>query len=126
MEDAKAKITDAELEIMQVLWTENTALTLGQLKSALSDRNGETIKTLLRRLCQKGAVSQEKREVYYYTALVKREELIEYKRRRLIDTFYGGSAAAMVTAMVEHDHIKPQDVEELRTLFNTLWEKEDT
>lgn len=65
-----SRITDAELEVMRVLWAAGEPLTLAQVKAALAEHNGDTIKTLLRRLCQKGAVGQEKRDVYYFRPLV--------------------------------------------------------
>ncbi len=40
------RITDAELEVMQVLWASEEPMTLNQIKSALGNRNGETTKTL--------------------------------------------------------------------------------
>lgn len=124
MPEPEEKITDAELEIMEVLWEAEGPLTLSRIKAALPEKNGDTTKTLLRRLCQKEAVGQEKREVYYYRPLVGREELGWFRTRRLIDRLYAGSAKAMVAAMVEHDQLGPQDVAELRELFLTLWEKE--
>jgi len=123
MPEPEEKITDAELEVMQVLWASQKAMTLSQIKSALEGRNGDTTKTLLRRLCQKGAVEQEKREVFYYRPLVGRQELGRFRTQRLIDRLYAGSAKAMVAAMVEHDQLKAQDVEELRELFRRLWEE---
>ncbi len=48
------KITDAELEVMQALWAAEAPMTLAQIKAALPQRNGDTTKTLLRRLCHKG------------------------------------------------------------------------
>lgn len=124
MPEPEEKITDAELEIMEVLWEAEGPLTLARIKAALPEKNGDTTKTLLRRLCQKEAVGQEKREVYYYRPLVGREELGRFRTRRLIDRLYAGSAKAMVAAMVEHDQLGPRDVAELRELFLTLWEKE--
>ena len=123
MSEVETKITDAELAVMQVLWASKEPLTLNQVKAAL-DKNGETTKTLLRRLCQKGAVGQEKREVYYYRPLVARGELGRSRTQRLIDRLYDGSAKAMVAAMVEHHQLRPQEVEELRQMFDQLWEKE--
>lgn len=123
MKDAAAKITDAELSVMQVLWASREPMSLNQIKAAL-DKNGETVKTLLRRLCQKGAVEQEKRNVYYYRPLVDRDDLGQYQTQHLIDRLYAGSAKAMVAALVEHGQLQSQDVSELRTLFQTLWEKE--
>lgn len=127
MWEAEGKITDAELEVMQALWASEEALTLSQVKSALAQSHGwsgDTTKTLLRRLCDKGAVAQEKREVYYYSPLVARDQLGQYRTWRLIDKLYAGSAKNMVAALVEHDRLKPQDVDELRSLFQSLWEKE--
>lgn len=128
MWESESRITDAELEVMQVLWREEKPMTLGEVKAALSAErgwSGDTTKTLLRRLCGKGAVEQEKREVYYYRPLVERERLSHYRTRRLIDKLYAGSAKAMVAALVEHEQLGPEDVDELRTFFQELWEKEE-
>ena len=124
MKDAAAKITDAELSVMQVLWEAGLRLSLNQVKAAL-DKNGETVKTLLRRLCQKGAVAQEKRSVYYYRPLVAQDDLGQYQTQHLIDRLYAGSAKAMVAALVEHGQLQSQDVDELRALFQSLWEQEE-
>lgn len=123
MKDVETKITDAELAVMQVLWAAQEPLTVNQVKAAL-DKNGETTKTLLRRLCQKGAVGQEKREVYYYRPLVEQSKLGRYQTQRLIDKLYAGSAKAMVAALVEHEQLDARDVGELRDYFQELWEKE--
>ena len=56
---AEEKITEAELEVMEVLW-QGEDLTLAQVKEAVSARkgwSGDTVKTLLRRLVEKGAVA---------------------------------------------------------------------
>ena len=124
MSEVETKITDAELAVMQVLWASKEPLTLNQVKAAL-DKNGETTKTLLRRLCQKGAVGQEKREVYYYRPLVEQSKLGRYQTQRLIDKLYAGSAKAMVAALVEQGQLQAQDVVELQGMFQDLWGKED-
>lgn len=126
MWNAESKITGAELEVMQVLWGCEQPMTLARLKEELARKKGwkgDTTKTLLRRLCQKGAVRQEKREVFYYTALVSRDSMSQYQTQTLIDRLYAGSAKAMVASMVEHNQLEAQDLEELRTLFQDLWEK---
>ena len=123
MSEAKEKITDAELEIMQVLWKAQKPMTLTQIKAALPGRNGDTAKTLLRRLCQKGAVAQEKREVYYYRPLVGQEELGCYRVRKLIDSLYAGSARAMTAALVRSEQLREDDLEELRQMFSDMWEE---
>ena len=117
---AEEKITEAELEVMEVLWDAGEPVTLGRIREALADRNGETVKTLLRRLCAKGAAAQEKRQVYYYRPLVSREELGCYRTRKLIDKLYAGSARNMVAALVEGDQLNRQDIAQLRQLLDEL------
>ena len=127
MWQAESRITDAELEIMLALWASEEPMTLAQLKAALAERHGwsgDTTKTLLRRLCEKGAVGQEKRKVYCYRPLVARDQLGRYHTQKLIDKLYAGSAKAMVAALVEHEQLDARDVGELRDYFQELWEKE--
>lgn len=103
-------------------------MTLSQVKEAMARArgwNGDTTKTLLLRLCRKGAVEQEKREVYYYRPLVSREDFGRYKTQRLIDKLYAGSAKAMVAALVERQALKREDVGELRAMFDALWEEKE-
>lgn len=50
MSSVEERITEAELEVMEVLWDAGEPCTLGQIKEALSQKNGDTTKTLLRRL----------------------------------------------------------------------------
>lgn len=124
MSKAEEKITDAELEVMQILWNAGEPMTLAKIKAALPDRNGDTTKTLLRRLCQKGAVAQEKREVYYYSPLVGQDELGCYRLRKLIDRLYAGSAKAMAAALVRNEQLNQQDLKELQEMFSNMWEEE--
>lgn len=119
------KITDAELEVLRALWASKEPMTLGQVKSALTRSQGwneNTTKTLLRRLCQKGAVTQEKREVYYYLPLVDRDALERCRTQKLIDKLYAGSAKDLVASLVRHDQLQPEDVADLRDMFQALWD----
>ncbi len=128
MWETESKITDAELEVMEALWASEEPLPLGRIKAALAERcgwSGDTAKTLLRRLCGKGAVGQEKREVYYYRPLVERSQLGRCRTQRLIDKLYAGSARAMVAALVESEQLDERDVDELRAFFRETWEKEE-
>lgn len=120
MSAVEEKITEAELEVMEVLWKAGEPVTLGQIREALAERNGETVKTLLRRLCAKGAAAREKGRVGCYRALVSREELSCYRTRKLIDKLYAGSARQMVAALVEHDQLSGADIAELRALLDSL------
>ena len=120
MGTVEEKITEAELEVMEVLWRGEGPMSLTEIKGALPEKNGDTTKTLLRRLCAKGAAAQEKRQVYYYRPLVSRDQVGTCRTRKLIDKLYAGSARQMVAALVEHDQLTGQDIAQLRDLLDQL------
>ena len=120
MNKIAAKITDSELKVMRVLWKAGMPVTIAQIKNTLLETtkwNGDTIKTLLRRLCEKGAVAQEKREVFYYSPLVSSGAYGKYSTQHLIDKLYSGSARDMIAALVKNDQLCRADIDELRAMF---------
>ena len=77
MEKLAEKISDAELEVMRVLWEAEEPLPISEIRLALQQRKGwepTTTKTLVQRLCSKQALAQEKRNVFYYRPLISQEE----------------------------------------------------
>ena len=79
--------------------------------------DASTVKTLLRRLCEKGAVAAEKREVFYYRPVLTREAYRNWSTRSLIDKVYRGSAKDLVASLVERAQLSAQDLEDLRTVL---------
>ena len=121
MEDTMEKITDSELEVLKVLWTSDSALPLSKIRSSLQmSMNWEaaTIKTLLARLVSKNAVLQEKKEVFYYSALVSEEAYNTWATARLINRLYKGKASNLVAALLNTDGISEDDIDELRRMFS--------
>jgi BlaI family penicillinase repressor len=115
-----AKITDSEVEVMRVLWEAGDELPVSDIRKTLeqtSSWEGSTIKTLLRRLCEKGVVLATKKEVFYYTPLVSEAEYNEYTTQSLIDRLYSGSAKNLVASLLGSKKLNDDDIEELRTLF---------
>ena len=121
MEEIMEKITDSELEVLKVLWASDSELPLSKIRSSLqATMNWEaaTIKTLLARLVSKSAVLQEKREVFYYSALVSEEEYNAWATARLINRLYKGKASNLVAALLNADGIFREDIDELRQMFS--------
>jgi BlaI family penicillinase repressor len=115
-----SKITDSELEVMRVLWEAEKELSLTEIRKTLEEKSKwetSTIKTLLRRLCDKGVVLAEKKEVFYYNPLVTEAEYNEYITQNLIDRLYSGSVKNLVASLLGSKKLKEKDIEELRTLF---------
>ena len=119
--DAISKmITESELEVMDVLWEAGAPLTITQIRRTLEERIGwesTTIKTLVQRLCKKGAVLQEKRDVFYYTPAIERESYNQWATGNLIRRLYRGRAGDLVAALVRSDGLTQEDLEELRAIL---------
>ena len=65
MNELAAKISPAELEVLEVLWQADAPMPIASIRNVLAASHrwdASTVKTLLRRLCEKQAVAAEKRE----------------------------------------------------------------
>lgn len=121
--DKKLTVSDAELEILEVLWSVDKALNAGEIRSLLSqnkDNSWErtTVLTLIQRLLKKGMIQQEKREVYYYLPCIRRDEYVKKETKNFVDKFFKGSSRNLAAALVNSKELTQDDIEELRSYFN--------
>ncbi len=120
MNDLAGKISDAELEVMKVLWEARHELPVTVIREKLQERKGwepTTIKTLVSRLAGKGVISQEKCGVFYYKPLVTEQEYNEWVTNNLVDKVYQGNVKNLIAALVNSDGLTPEDLKELREMF---------
>lgn len=120
MNELASKISASELEVMQVLWQGKGPMPIAAVRAALEGIHrwdASTVKTLLRRLCEKGAVAAEKREVFYYRPVLTREAYRNWSTCSLIDKVYRGSAKDLVASLVERAQLSAQDLEDLRAVL---------
>ena len=113
------KIQDAELEVMQVLWSAPQPVPLIDIRQALAASCGwedSTVKTLLRRLCEKGAVELERRGMY--RAVITRAEYSRWSARQLIGKVFDGSAKKLVASLVSDGQLTQADIDELSALLH--------
>ena len=114
------KISDAELEILEALWTAGEALNANEIRMRLTQKKDwerTTVLTLIRRLLDKGVIAQEKREVYYYSPLVDRNDYVKEETKSFLDKFFKGSAKNLAAALIEDENLSRDDIEELRAYF---------
>ena len=120
MNDLAGRISDAELEVMKVLWEARHELPVTVIREKLQERKGwepTTIKTLVSRLAGKGVISQEKCGVFYYKPLVTEQEYNEWVTNNLVDKVYQGNVKNLIAALVNSDGLTPEDLKELREMF---------
>lgn len=119
--EKKTTVSDAELEILEVLWAAGKALSAAEIRNLLNENKSwerTTVLTLIQRLLKKGVISQEKREVYYYTPRIKREDYVKEETRNFVDKFFKGSSRNLAAALVDNEALTKEDIEELRDYFN--------
>ena len=118
--DLAYKITASELEVMKLLWHAEDALPVTEIREKLQESKGwepATIKTLVSRLVTKGAVRQEKRNVFYYSPLISEQEYGRWATQDLVSRLYNGRARDLVAALVHSDGLTQEDLDELRQMF---------
>jgi BlaI family penicillinase repressor len=113
------RITDAELEVMRLLWRENRAMTLAGIRDALlatTQWNKSTIQTLVLRLRDKGVIGRlDKYGAAQYVPLVSEDEYMLAEEEAVLEKF--GSAKKLALAMVRNGHLTDADIDELRAYF---------
>lgn len=120
MGTAGYKISDAELEVMRILWREKQAVSFSDIRIELRDKMGwekSTIATLLKRLEKKGAVSVQEKEVHYYVPNIAKEDYVMFRKRSLIDKLYDGSTKNFVAALCQSGELTEADIDELKMYF---------
>ena len=117
---ADKKISDAELEILEVLWAAGEALNANEIRTRLNEKKDwerTTVLTLIRRLLDKGVIGQEKREVYYYAPCVERSDYVKGETKSFLNKFFKGNAKNLAAALIEDEDLSREDIEELRAYF---------
>lgn len=120
MNTVNFKISDAELEVMTILWREKQAVSFSDIRKELSDKMGwekSTTATLLRRLQKKGVISIQEREIHYYLPNIAKEDYVMLKKKSLIDKLFDGSTKNFVAALCQNGELTEADIDELKTYF---------
>lgn len=121
------KISEAELEIMQVLWEKSpqTANEVIEKLELMMDWKPKTIRTLINRLVQKGAVSyhQENGRMYEYFPLVSRDCYLQVETKSLFKRFYGAAFKPLLVNFLKEEKLSPDDINELKRILDQKTEE---
>lgn len=117
------RISDAELQVLQLLWDE-APLGATEIADRIGPSNGwslATVKTLLSRLLAKGAIAAaaEGRRFQYRPA-VDREAVAGRQAGKLIERLFGGRVSPLVAQLAEQRDLHPDDIAELEALVKKL------
>lgn len=117
----KIAITDAELDIMRVLWEKGscTSPEILQGVSRTETRNRNTMKTLLLRLVNKGAVGYEEinSRTYKYFPIVTQDAYVSAESESFMKKLFSGSPQKMLLNFVKEEQITKNDLQRLIDLI---------
>lgn len=113
------QLSNAELEIMQLLWQEKVPLTAQQILSKMPEKywKVETLLTFLSRLQKKGAVSANKiptagrRAHSEFFTIVSAEEYRKAQSLAFIEKYHNGDPKAMITALLKDELLTKADLQ---------------
>jgi len=118
---ATKTITDAEAEVMRLLWREQRPMTLAKIREALLQTtkwNHSTIKTLVFRLRDKGVITHlDKYGAAQYIPLVTEDEYLLDESESMLGRLFDGSAVKMVATLRQGGKLSDKDIAELREYF---------
>ena len=113
-------ISDAEAQVMAVLWrkqplgTEEIALALQDSQ----DWQMATVKTLVNRLLNKGAISAEKEgRRYLYSPVLRREDWLSSQSMGLLDRLFEGSLTPLVAHFSAQRKLTAAELKALKQLI---------
>ena len=108
---------------MKVLWDKapQTAADVAQQLAPDTGWSDRTVKTLLARLVEKGALATEAEgRRYLYTPLVEQKAYRSQAAKAFVDKVFGGRAAPLVAHLAEKEGLTGEDIAELEALIEEL------
>ncbi|ADQ40848.1 transcriptional repressor, CopY family [Caldicellulosiruptor acetigenus I77R1B] len=116
------KPSEAELEVMKVLWEEGKPLSAPEIVQRLKEKDikweKSTIYTLIDRLVKKKIIKQEKKDkLYYYSPSISKEEYAKIETARVLNKLFNGSVKDLIAALVESGNLKKEEFEEIKKLL---------
>lgn len=114
------QISEAEYEVMEVIWEHAPISTTDVIKrvSQKSTWSPKTIQTLLMRLVKKGALSYEKNSrVFVYSPVLNKNEYLKHESNSFFRRFYNGTVNSMLLNFIENDLLSEDDIDELRNIL---------
>jgi BlaI family penicillinase repressor len=123
-----ASISEAEREIMEVLWR-RAPRSADEILAEVGPRQRwqeGTVKSLLNRLLRKRAIkaTREGRR-YLYAPLLSRERYVSEESKGLLDRLFGGRVAPLVAHFSEQRKLSKKDIREIRRLIAELDDERD-
>ncbi|MEQ8311479.1 MAG: BlaI/MecI/CopY family transcriptional regulator [Sphingopyxis sp.] len=117
------RASESEMQVLAALWDESPQ-TAAELAQRVGEANGwtqATVKTLLARLVQKGAVTAEADgRRYLYSPAIERADTVGEESQRFVDRLFGGRVSPLIAHLAEREALSDADIAEIEALLRRL------
>lgn len=115
-ESPRAGLSGLEHQLMEILWQRGSR-TAEQIREALAPQHelkDSTVRTVLRRLQEKGYVTHKlEGKAYVYSEVERPQNVAVRAVRQILDRFCNGSLEQLLVGMVEDEAVDPAELREL-------------
>jgi BlaI family transcriptional regulator, penicillinase repressor len=115
------ELSPAQAEIMEVIW-ERGEMTASDVRKALAPSRSvarNTVRTLLERMEEKGWLAHRAEgRTFFYSAARPRQETIGRRVYEIVETVCGGSAEALVSALLDYRGLDRAELKRIRRLLD--------
>ncbi len=117
------RISEAEHAVMEALW-QDSPLSAADVCDVVCKERGwsiPTVKTLLSRLVQKGALATEPDgRRFLYSPLIERSAYVGTESKRLVERLFGGRAAPLFAHLAQTEALSADDITEIERLLQEM------
>ena len=114
------ELTPAQGEIMEIIWRRGE-VSASEVRTILSRTRAvarNTVRTLLERMEEKGWIThREDGRTFLYRAVYPKQTTIGQKVQEVVENVCGGSAEALVTALLDYRGLSSGELERIRALL---------
>ena len=117
-------LTRAEMEVMNVLWDAEHALTVSEIVEGYAEPRPAytTVATFLKILEAKGYVEHRKKEetgrTFYYSPMLSREKYTRHGVNDVKDTLFGSSVGKFCSFLIQNEEMTDEELKELLELID--------
>ena len=116
------KLTELELELMKIIWSDGKEISVGRIQSTLDEQGHPlalpSIRTMLGILQEKGFVSRRlSGKAYLYKAEIPAANYQSSFLKTLLERAFDGSASGLVSALLSKDVVDEKELNKIKQLI---------
>lgn len=131
MAKSREEITDAELAVMEVLWSRSEGVAIREIVQAVYGRHEHSlhagVKSFLERLLEKRYVKVDKTGfAHRFFAAVSRRQHVGRQLKQIAESHFGGALAPMLLSLVEGAKLSRKDRTAIEKLVHNIQDEGTT